>query len=96
MILSDEGPMLETLNFTVHIGSTPTFLYFDLHLHERLPTQQTKCKLNADGFLTNFKIETNFNIRSKRQSSNSIMHLSLIPLSSCCLYLANCLKFKSI
>ena len=26
-ILSDEGPTLETLNFTIRIGSTPTFLY---------------------------------------------------------------------
>ena len=30
--LSDEGPMLETLDFTIRIGSTPTFLYFDLYL----------------------------------------------------------------
>ena len=28
--LSDEGPMLETLDYTIRIGSTPTFLYFDL------------------------------------------------------------------
>ena len=28
--LSDEGPMLETLEYTIRIGSTPTFLYFDL------------------------------------------------------------------
>ena len=25
-----EGPMLETLDYTIRIGSTPTFLYFDL------------------------------------------------------------------
>ena len=31
MFLSDEGPTLETLDFTVRIGSTPTFLYFDLY-----------------------------------------------------------------
>ena len=30
---SDEGPMLETLDYTFRIGSTPTFLYFDLYLH---------------------------------------------------------------
>ena len=24
----DEGPMLETLDYTIRIGSTPTFLYF--------------------------------------------------------------------
>ena len=31
--LSDEGSTLETLNFTTRIGSTPTFLYFDLYLY---------------------------------------------------------------
>ena len=31
--LSDEGPLLETLDYTIRIGSTPTFLYFDLHLY---------------------------------------------------------------
>ena len=30
--LSDEGPMLETLDHTIRIGGTPTFLYFDLLL----------------------------------------------------------------
>ena len=25
--------MLETLDYTIRIGSTPTFLYFDLHLY---------------------------------------------------------------
>ena len=33
LILTDEGPMLETLDYTIHIGSTPTFLYFDLYLY---------------------------------------------------------------
>ena len=27
------GPMLETLDFTIRIGSTPTFLYFELYLY---------------------------------------------------------------
>ena len=31
MFLSDEGPMLETLDFTIRIGSTPTFSYFHLY-----------------------------------------------------------------
>ena len=31
--LSDGGPMLETLDLTIRIGSTPTFLYFDLYLY---------------------------------------------------------------
>ena len=33
MFLSDEGPMLETLDYTIRIGSTPTFSYFDLYLY---------------------------------------------------------------
>ena len=33
MFLSDEGPTLETLDFTFYIGSTPTFLYFVLYLN---------------------------------------------------------------
>ena len=33
MFISDEGPTLETLDFTIRIGSTPTFLYFDLYLN---------------------------------------------------------------
>ena len=33
MFVSDEGPMLETLDYTILIGSTPTFLYFDLYLY---------------------------------------------------------------
>ena len=33
VFLSDKGPMLETLAFTIRIGSTPTFLlYFDSYL----------------------------------------------------------------
>ena len=31
--LSNEGPMLETLDYTIRISSTPTFLYFDLYLY---------------------------------------------------------------
>ena len=31
LFLSDEGPMLETLDYTIRIGSTPTFLYFVLY-----------------------------------------------------------------
>ena len=32
--LSDEGPMLETLDYTIPIGSTPTILYFDFELYK--------------------------------------------------------------
>ena len=27
----DEGPMLETLDYTIRIGSIPTILYFDMY-----------------------------------------------------------------
>ena len=30
LFLSNEGPTLELLGFTIRIGRTPTFLYFDL------------------------------------------------------------------
>ena len=33
LFLSDEGPMLETLDYTIRISSTPTILYFDLYLY---------------------------------------------------------------
>ena len=33
MFLSDEGSTLKTLDFTIRVGSTPTFLYFDLYLN---------------------------------------------------------------
>ena len=33
LFISDKGPMLETLDFTIHIGTTPTFFYFDLYLY---------------------------------------------------------------
>ena len=32
MFPSDEGPTLETLDFAFYIGSTPTFICFDLYL----------------------------------------------------------------
>ena len=28
-----QRPMLKTFDYTIHIGSTPTFLYFDLYLY---------------------------------------------------------------
>ena len=37
LFLSDEGPMLKTLDNTIRTGSTPTFLYFDLYLYSAYP-----------------------------------------------------------
>ena len=37
LFLSDEGPMLETLDRTIRIGSTPTFLYLYLKWFACLP-----------------------------------------------------------
>ena len=39
LFLSDEGPTLETLDYTIRIGSTPTFLY-SIRI-STLPTQHT-------------------------------------------------------
>ena len=33
LFLSDKELTLEMLDFTIHIDSTPTFLYFDLYLY---------------------------------------------------------------
>ena len=33
VFFSDKGPTLETLDFTIRIGSRPIFLYFDLYLN---------------------------------------------------------------
>ena len=33
MFLSDKGRTLETLDFSIRIGNTPTFLYFYLYLY---------------------------------------------------------------
>ena len=44
MFLSDEGPTLETLDFTFYIGSTtPTFLYFDLYLNTAYAAHYILC-----------------------------------------------------
>ena len=39
--LSDEGPMLETLDYTICIGSTPTLLYLDLYLYSAYAAHYT-------------------------------------------------------
>ena len=41
MFLSDEGPTLETLDYTIRIRSTPTFLYFDLYLYSAYAAHYT-------------------------------------------------------
>ena len=43
MFLSDEGPTLKTLDFTFCIGSTPTFLYFDLYFNTAYATHYILC-----------------------------------------------------
>ena len=44
MFLSDEGPPLETSDFTFYIGSTATFLYFDLYLYTAYAAHYTFTK----------------------------------------------------
>ena len=45
---SNEGPTLETLNFTIHIGSTPTFLYLDLYLNTAYAAHSLISKIGLD------------------------------------------------
>ena len=41
--LSDERPTLETLYFTIRIGSTPTFSYFHLYLYSAYAAHYVYC-----------------------------------------------------
>ena len=34
LFLSDKGPTLETLDYIIRIGSTPTFSYFNIFMEE--------------------------------------------------------------
>ena len=44
IFLSDEGPMLETLDLhTIRIGSTPTFLYFDIYIYCLVAFESIEC-----------------------------------------------------
>ena len=45
MFLSDEGPTLETLDYTIRIGSTPTFSYFDLYLNTAYTALYVYCTI---------------------------------------------------
>ena len=49
--LFDEGPMLETLDYTIRIGSTPTFLYFDLLLLTDYKKERWRIR-NAESWLS--------------------------------------------
>ena len=41
LFLSDKGPMLETLDYTICIGSTLTFLYFERNVSQLITTDFT-------------------------------------------------------
>ena len=58
MFLSDEGPMLETLDYTIRIGSTPTILYFDLYLYSAYAAHYVYLEINY--FWTPFLVFTIF------------------------------------
>ena len=44
--LSDEGPMLKTLDYTIRVGGTPTILYFDLYKRSVLRSQSRDTNRN--------------------------------------------------
>ena len=43
MFPSDEGPTVKTLDFAFYIGSTPTFLYFDLYFNTAYAAHNILC-----------------------------------------------------
>ena len=45
LFLSDEGPKLETLDFTIRIGSTPTVSYFNLYLYSAYAAVRVNIKV---------------------------------------------------
>ena len=48
LFLSDVGPTLETLDYTIRIGSTPTVLYFDLYLYCAYAAHYVYLKITND------------------------------------------------
>ena len=59
----NEGPMLETLDYTIRIGSIPTFLYFDLYLYSAYAAHDVYCK----GVWLQRKETRNIRIRSESE-----------------------------
>ena len=47
--------MLETLDYTIHIGSTPTFLYFDLYLYSAYAAHYVYYLKSGGAFLRELK-----------------------------------------
>ena len=62
---NDEGPMLETLDYTIRIGSTTTFLYISICI-STLPTQHTTFISQCDQTLAEIN-PTFFSIVSKKK-----------------------------
>ena len=66
VFLSDVRPTLETLDSTIRIGSTPTFLYFDLYLysanaaHDLFGWMTRFCRLRSKWLLDIFQILMRF------------------------------------
>ena len=60
MFLSDEGPMLETLDFTLRIGSTPTFSYFDLYLYSAYAVHYVYFTIGIIGTVLERAISSNY------------------------------------
>ena len=65
--------MLETLDYTIRIGSTPTFLYFDLYLHWSIRKSKTNGyetgvdMINMTGNI-NDKLQKREHDKNKRES----------------------------
>ena len=56
MFLSDKEPTLETLDFTIRIGSTPTFLYFDNLNHSSVVRKCVNIVISVFGTIQRFSL----------------------------------------
>ena len=65
--------MLETLDYTIRIGSTPTFLYFDLYLYSAYAAHFVYFSVGT------FQVDVLAHVASRISSSPSIRHPGKFP-----------------
>ena len=87
-VLSDEGPTLETLDFTIRISSTPTFLYFDFYPNTAYAVYYVDISfiISFSGVLCDkgLTLETlDFTIRISSVSLTSLITSLIISVNQC-------------
>ena len=74
--------MLETLDYTIRIGSTPTILYFDLYLYSALNRQSRRSTLRLYIYInTLFWLSFSFSGRQNHKQLLKFLPLSEVALS---------------